>query len=161
QGSVTFEDIPVNFTWEEWDLLDEAQRCLYQEVMLENLALITSLGKALIPTPKAHPCEMCGLILRDILLVAEHQETHCKQKLYGYGACGKKLYVCANLHQKQHIGEKLFRSQVDRALFVKNCKFNVSGKPFIFREIRKDILVSSGFLQQQAIHTREKSNSRT
>uniref|UniRef100_A0A2K6FAJ0 KRAB domain-containing protein n=1 Tax=Propithecus coquereli TaxID=379532 RepID=A0A2K6FAJ0_PROCO len=47
QSSVTFEDVSVNFSWEEWSLLNEAQRCLYRDVMLENLTLITSLGKAL------------------------------------------------------------------------------------------------------------------
>ena len=44
QGSVTFEDVAVYFSWEEWSLLDDAQRCLYHNVMLENLALIISLG---------------------------------------------------------------------------------------------------------------------
>ena len=50
QGTVIFKDLTVYFSWEEWGLLDEVQRRLYHNVMLENLALITSLGKALTPT---------------------------------------------------------------------------------------------------------------
>lgn len=44
---MTFEDVAVSLSWEEWGLLAEAQRLLYREVMLENLALMASLGKAL------------------------------------------------------------------------------------------------------------------
>ena len=51
QGRVTFDDVAVYFSGEAWGLLDEAQRCLYQDVMLETLAHITSLGKTLKPTP--------------------------------------------------------------------------------------------------------------
>lgn len=44
---MTLEDVAVYFSQEEWELLDEAQKLLYLDVMLENLTLITSLGKTL------------------------------------------------------------------------------------------------------------------
>lgn len=48
---MNFEDVFLYFSQAEWELLDEAQRHLYRDVMLENFALMASLGKALILTP--------------------------------------------------------------------------------------------------------------
>lgn len=45
---VTFKDVLVHFTKEEWKLLDTVQQLMYRDVMLENYENLLSLGKTLI-----------------------------------------------------------------------------------------------------------------
>ncbi|KAB0388805.1 hypothetical protein E2I00_015844, partial [Balaenoptera physalus] len=92
----------------------------------------------------AHPCDLCGPILKDILHLDEHQETHHGLKPYTCGACGRQFWFSANFdqHQKLYNVEKLLRGDKGRASFVKNCRAceepHLSEKPFACEEEQKN-----------------------
>ncbi|MEJ1287853.1 hypothetical protein NN561_018878 [Cricetulus griseus] len=43
-SAVTYDDVHIHFTWEEWALLDLSQKNLYKDVMLETCRNLTAVG---------------------------------------------------------------------------------------------------------------------
>lgn len=135
---------------------EASERSVLADVMPQDRTLKAGLF------PRRHTCVRCVGPCREAVCTWLNTRKHSTgRNAHAWGGW-KSVRLTASLYQqhRRHAGEKHRRSSTDRALFAESCKFQASGKSFTFKEVGKDFLGSSGRLQQQAPHTREKPNSR-
>nr|XP_033788858.1 zinc finger protein 354A-like [Geotrypetes seraphini] len=130
QMQVTFEEIAVSFSQEEWEYLDEEQKKLYREVMRENYQILISLAGSPTFTPKIISYIERGEepYIRDEpvseeretekSICSDHQNRHDWKRIENQGEGPVEMEEIQT--QSENVYENI--SQTPEIINTKNCK---------------------------------------
>uniref|UniRef100_A0A4X1U4V8 KRAB domain-containing protein n=1 Tax=Sus scrofa TaxID=9823 RepID=A0A4X1U4V8_PIG len=152
EGSLSFGDVTVDFTQEEWKHLDPSLRMLYRDVMLENYHNLVSVGYFTTKPEVIFKLEQGGepwILEEEFLyqtcpgeLVISRQE----EALGNYVLRGGKPYECSEC------GENF----VQKSTLTNHLRTHSGEKPYKCGECRKTFCQKSTLNNHQRIHIGQK-----